>query len=335
MALTLYSGNGRFYLWGAADRDASQLLIAKPEGWGLYLGGAGAAMLSFIGHLARRCEGKLKLLVLLLMGGTLLSIRAHAFFWDAWGRVGWSPNRGCLSPPAPDAPSWVGSILITFTAFLLCLLLPLAVRGLRSFSKVIPAGLAAINVLLLSSLAWASREMPLTSPSEMKHLAFTYDPEYFVTAHEGETFRLWRIDAGADSRLVRKYRFSRGPFRTTTMTLSPGFAAASTEDGRITLWHLPSFRQVLEIDTFGAPVRTLAISPAGGSRGPRIEIPQYPGYFLRRNSACLCLDLPEHRAHGFETKDDTDLQDRRRTPRCFLAERASAARRRRQLDSSP
>jgi hypothetical protein len=281
----LYSDGKRIYLWGSNAPEAEGTLFSKPEGWGLYLGGVSAIVTAAIGHLVRRCSGKPKLLLLILVCVTLLSFRGQSLFWEEWNQLHYPEWVGCGGGRDDRyAPFWVGALLFALTPFLACLLGDLAERFLHRlrWPKLLHPAFAAATLISLAILVWASETMPFTPPSRPECMVATSDPGQFITAHSGETFRLWRASHGSKNeppviQEIRKFRFRHGPIRYFTYALSHAVAAAGSEDGKIRLWAIPSFRPLLEIDTRGKSIGALAISLDGrylaaGDRTSRLRL---------------------------------------------------------------
>jgi len=285
MALRVYSGGEKIYLCGSMSSSAEGLLFPTPEGWGLYLGSVSSAILSVVAHFFRRCARKVKLLVLLLPLGTLLSMRGESWFWSQWSSFHYPDWGGCGNgAPRIIEPLDVGALLFVPTTFLMIVVVELMDSALRRIgrSRLLPRALGSTAGALLATLIWAGSAMPCTATSATVTLSATLDPSILITAHRGETFRLWKIEEGDDPNepqltLHHTYRFRRGPIRYFAYALTSTLAAAGSEDGQICIWSIPSFQLLLHLRTGPLRIATLALSPDGrflaaGNTAPQIRL---------------------------------------------------------------
>src|SRR5438874_944721 len=94
-----------------------------------------------------------------------------------------------------EVPAWQGAVILTGCFFTGCLLVDLVGRWLEHWGKTkwLAIGLLLANVLFAVGLSWASRAMPLTCPTDLECLTFTEDSNFIVSAHVGDTLRLWSV----------------------------------------------------------------------------------------------------------------------------------------------
>jgi WD40 repeat protein len=289
--LSIYSEGRPMYMWGAFTRGDDPPLFSNSLGWGLFGGTCGLA-LAGLSHLVRRCSRKIRLLLLILLVGTLLSLRCQSFWWEAFNSTTWLSHRdhycctGC--DLTREAPSSVSAVLLCFITFLSCILADLAEQLLRKVHREpwLPVTLAGANLLCLIGFNGAALAMPLTPHSPLKQLAFCSDTDELMTIHEGETLRRWQVvenPASGDVTLreTAKVRMHRAPIRYTAFALSSELAAAASVDGRIDLWLVPSCARFAQISVPDFPMTALSLSSDGSvlaamDRASEIRLWQLP-----------------------------------------------------------
>jgi hypothetical protein len=248
-------------------RDLKDFLD-HPLGIGALLAAPTSATLALSAHLLRNCRATLPGVVTTWLLSVLLGIHSQSYYRFAVHRtyfkdprIDWDALMAMLSP------SGTGGLLFTFCFWLALLVLELISLELyqRKATRWITPLLAGIALLVLTALFWASRAMPLTPRSSIEAIAFGPEGKTLVSAHSGQTLRLWQIrrrmeGEGLSLRELRKVRISWGLEKRVTFATNGRAVLGTWGMGRICLWSGETLDLLGEIDHPDCHFRSPALS---------------------------------------------------------------------------
>jgi hypothetical protein len=239
----------------------------------VFLGAPVAAAMALAAHGVRRLSISGRGVLAALGVSGLLGIQSQSIFYHSihsdFFRGSALSGSGEMALLTPD---WIEGLANGWTFAVTIFAYELAARWLesrRAASWLTPVA-AAVDVGILAGLYLLGAAMPFTPASEVDALAFSPDGTTVVSAHLGQTLRLWQVPPEGSGRVgelrerarMRISRTARGPLSFAT----DGRRVLVTEGSdRLRLWSAESLTLTDEVTYPGRRFRQAAFSKDGRS----------------------------------------------------------------------
>jgi WD40 repeat protein len=216
-------------------------------------------------HLFRTCSTSLRSVAVCWALSVIIGLQSQCLFWFA-------VRASVYKNPFDDFMETVvsrdsmGGLVFAMVVGLVTLAVELASLHAR-FPRRLTVAVGALGVATVAGLYGLCQAMPLTPPSDIVALAFAPDGRTLVTAHSGDTLRVWRVDGEYEpaAREIRKTRLARLQVEYLTCVTNGSQVLVTGRKETISVYDAMTLDLSAEVRYAGCRFRTSALSHNGAA----------------------------------------------------------------------